>query len=108
MILFQINSEEIADISIEQDISLSELASDILSDEEPQSKRTRTTPPARRGRKPARGGGQGGRGRGRGRGTKKSARQAQKTKLELASDQNNEDVDFMDGFEVIDEVNEDN
>ncbi|XP_020900220.1 glutamic acid-rich protein isoform X2 [Exaiptasia diaphana] len=104
----KINSEEIADISIEQDVSLSELAGEVLNDEEPQIKKTRATPAARRGRKSARGGAQGGRGRGRGRGTKKSTRQAQKAKLELTSDQNNEDVDFMDGFEVIDEVNEDN
>lgn len=74
------------------------------------------TPTARRGRKGAgRGGaGRGGtaRGRGRGRGARRSGRasagagkasKAKKDKVEEDAG-NNDDVDFMEGFEIIDEI----
>lgn len=73
-----------------------------------------TTPTGRRGRKNARGGaGRGGtaRGRGRGRGTKRGTRaatgagkssKAKKVKVEVAPE--NDDMDLMEGFEIIDEI----
>ena len=102
-----------ADTSLEAETSLSDIAKELLQDEEPLEKKVKVTPTGRRGRKAPRGGGQG-RGRGRGRGGKRNTRQSPKTaiKPELSSDeqlneQNNDDVDFMDGFEVIDEVADD-
>lgn len=87
-------------------------------DGESQDEKVTPSPIRRGGKRGGRGGRTAGRGRGRGKGTRRSARTAapratMETKKvtavkdeEPAVDADTEDVDFMDGFEVIDEIAE--
>ena len=76
-------------------------------EEEPVEKKAKVaTPVGRRGRKAARGGAQTSV-RGRGRGGKRTTRQKATPKPEVASSDEKHDDDFMDGFQVIDEVADD-
>ena len=84
---------------------------DITTAEEQDTSPKVPTPTARRGRKVGTRG-TGARGRGRGRGTRRSTRNAVgsargvKVKHEKVDDEaeNNDDMSFMEGFEVIDEI----
>ena len=117
-----VNNEEIespippVSISPGQNVELVEPETPTSSQEEVEGSPPvrETTPTGRRGRKNARGGaGRGGtaRGRGRGRGTKRGTRaatgagkssKAKKAKVEVAPE--NDDMDLMEGFEIIDEI----
>lgn len=84
----------------------SSLESQEEEEEEPVEKKTKlTTPAVRRGRRAARGGGGQTRGRGRGRGGKRATRQKALPKQEVPPSE--EQNDFMEGYEVIDEVADD-
>lgn len=83
------------------------------ADSESQDEKVSPAPTSRRGGKRAgRGGRNTGRGRGRGRGTRRSARntvaqaavEEAKEEEQAAADADAEDINFMDGFEVIDEI----
>ena len=85
--------------------------------ESQEEKMTPSPSPRRGGRRGGRGGRAGGRGRGRGRGSRRSTRNAvppgsvemesvSAKDEEQATDADTEDMSFMDGFEVIDEIAE--
>jgi hypothetical protein len=110
---FQDENKDITEIKDDPNASTESLNESQEEDEPVEKKAKLTTPTGRRGRRATRGATQG-RGRGRGRGSKRTTRQRPRVppKLEppsedLLPEQNNDDVNFMDGYEVIDEVVDD-